>query len=173
MKALVCLNGKAPGKRLLLRCARESDRVFCADGALHYLLKNGILPDAWLGDLDSVSPDDRAYAERAGLQATVFPVRKDFTDGQLVVRQAIREGADEILLLGAFGGRSDHFLANLRLLYDTVRAGVRITALSEREQIRVETGTVCFEARSGRLVSLLPFTDELTVQKTEGFLYGK
>ena len=130
MKALICLNGDRPEKRLVAQCASECETVICADGALQYLLG-----DLWLGDMDSVSPERLSEAKARGIIPKTYPMQKDYTDGQLAVKEAIASGADELLLLGALGGRSDHLLENMRLLYDACRMGVRAVACSKRERV--------------------------------------
>ncbi|MEZ4581030.1 MAG: hypothetical protein R3A10_05170 [Caldilineaceae bacterium] len=44
------------------------------------------------------------------------PTGKDQTDLELALERAIRDGAPDILLLGALGGRLDQTLANLLIL---------------------------------------------------------
>ena len=69
---------------------------------------------------------------REGKRVLVYPARKDFSDSEAAVREAVRiimdarqkadsipettDVSDEIYLLGATGGRLDHFLANLAVL---------------------------------------------------------
>ena len=97
MKALICLNGDRPEKRLVAQCASECETVICADGALQYLLDANIFPDLWLGDMDSVSPERLSEAKARGIIPKTYPMQKDYTDGQLAVKEAIASGADELL----------------------------------------------------------------------------
>ena len=46
-----------------------------------------------------------------------FSTEKDYTDTELALRRAIDDGADIITIFGATGGRLDHLLANIRILY--------------------------------------------------------
>lgn len=171
MKALICLNGDRPEKRLVAQCASECETVICADGALQYLLDANIFPDLWLGDMDSVSPERLSEAKARGIIPKTYPMQKDYTDGQLAVKEAIASGADELLLLGALGGRSDHLLENMRLLYDACRMGVRAVACSKRERVFLSGDVAEFSEENGRLVSMLPYTDTVTVLRTEGLQY--
>lgn len=66
MKALICLNGDRPEKRLVAQCASECETVICADGALQYLLDAGIFPDLWLGDMDSGASGKAFRSQSAG-----------------------------------------------------------------------------------------------------------
>lgn len=171
MKALVCLNGNWPGKNLIVKCASECEMVICADGALRYLLDSNIYPDLWLGDMDSVPQGTLFEAKAQGIIPKTYPMHKDYTDGQLAVKEAITLGANEIIILGALGGRSDHLFENVRLLYDACRMGIRTIACSERERVFLSGDVAEFSEQNGTLVSMLPYTDTVTVLRTEGLQY--
>ena len=51
------------------------------------------------------------------------PVRKDVTDGELAVDEALRRGAGEVLLAGATGAL-DHTLGHLAILRRLTARGV-------------------------------------------------
>ena len=55
-------------------------------------------------------------SQRQGVQIERHPPAKDQTDLELAIDHALREGAQEIVLLGALGGRLDQTLANLLIL---------------------------------------------------------
>ena len=66
-----------------------------------------------IGDMDSLSDEDRARLEARGCRFVEHPRAKDETDLELALTYAVQEGAREIVILGALGGRLDHLLANL------------------------------------------------------------
>lgn len=119
-KTLVLANGAFPQApaplRLIERWSQGEAgyRLICCDGAVNKLRQHtSVLPDAVIGDLDSVSPGLKAL-----LQGRIhhFP-DQDTNDLTKTFRYLHREqGAQAITLLGASGGREDHFLANLSLL---------------------------------------------------------
>ncbi len=53
-RALVIANGEPPKKQLLQSLAREANLIICADGGANAALKAGIVPQAIVGDLDSI-----------------------------------------------------------------------------------------------------------------------
>jgi len=55
-------------------------------------------------------------------------------DEDLVFEEALEAGAEQIILAGAFGGRSDHVLAHLAQALDMARRGVNILATSGLEE---------------------------------------
>ena len=86
-----------------------------ADGGGRFLAAAGVVPDALVGDFDSLDEAAVAAAGRRGARVVRHPVRKDQTDGELAVDEALREGADELVLAGALGAL-DHVLGHLALL---------------------------------------------------------
>ena len=106
-------------KECVIFCAAECDGlarpigpdalVIAADGGLRHMEKLGIIPDAVLGDFDSLGfcPEG----------ANVFPVEKDDPDAMLAVRLGLRRGCGEFLLYGSLDGpRLDHTVANFQTL---------------------------------------------------------
>ena len=120
MRAIIFANGEftdPQGARDLLRSA---DLVIAADGGTRHALAVGVCPHVIIGDLDSLSPDEQARLEvRAGPASSHivrFSPRKDETDLELALLYAVCEGATEIVVLAALGGRLDQTIANLLLL---------------------------------------------------------
>lgn len=82
------------------------------DGGVSSLFKIGITPKYVIGDFDSFS--HREWLEN--IETKVLPCRKDETDTEVALMEAIRMGYDEINLYGVTGGRLDHFFTVCRLL---------------------------------------------------------
>ena len=88
---------------------KEEDFVIAADGGLVHTNRLGIIPNAVLGDFDSLG-----FAPEG---ANVFPVEKDDTDAMLAVRQGLELGYKEFVLYGSLDGpRLDHTVANFQTL---------------------------------------------------------
>ena len=90
----------------------DGDFVICADGGYDIALSHGIRPDLLLGDFDSTQlplPDD--------IRIVRFSPEKDYTDLDLAIRTAAEEGFSQLTIIGGIGGRLDHTVANLQLLY--------------------------------------------------------
>ena len=116
MRAIIFANGELPNAQEAKDLLCPDDLVIAADGGTRHALAVGVTPHVVIGDLDSLSPDERARAEAAGSQVVRFSPRKDETDLELALLHAAREGATEILILAALGGRLDQTVANLLLL---------------------------------------------------------
>lgn len=166
MKAFVLLNGTPPTNELLSRISK-TDLVVCADGAYDYI-KGFLTPDVLLGDYDSLSEEPTGQAAN---EVLYYPVEKDYTDGQLAVEKAVEMGADEIVIYGALGGRSDHFVSNLSLLYLAKIKGSFATIVSENERIMLVDGEVRLKLPVGTTLSLVPFFERAHILSTEGLKY--
>lgn len=92
----------------------EGARVIAIDAGAQILREAARVPDDVVGDMDSISADTLSWARDAGARVHVHPPRKRDTDAALAL--ALVPAADEVLFVGAGGGRPDHALANLHLL---------------------------------------------------------
>jgi thiamine pyrophosphokinase len=82
-------------------------RVIAADSGMRHAAALGLTPELWTGDFDSVEEGLRAF--HADVPMEIFPPEKDQTDGEIAVDAALKRGARELVLVGAFGGeRADH-----------------------------------------------------------------
>jgi len=91
------------------------DFLIAADGGTHHCLKLGLHPDYVVGDLDSLDEQVLAALKSGGTQIIQYPTRKDYTDLELALQQALHLGATEIIILAALGARWDQTVANLLL----------------------------------------------------------
>lgn len=98
---------------------REGDCVLCADGGWLLAKQAGAKPALVIGDFDSSDAPSDAVVRRV-------PVEKDDADTMLCLKHGLSLGYDDFLIVGGFGGRVDHTLANLQALYYAARRGVSV-----------------------------------------------
>jgi len=151
MRAAVIANGEAPTDAVLREFCGTAEVVVCADGGLRHALAAGIVPDAVVGDLDSVTPELRAEAEGAAFHEDADP---NATDLQKSIDYALALGADEVDVLAAGGGRADHHLANLSVL-TLYRGRARIRLIDDLFEISLVEGSEAIDAPAGTVVSLV------------------
>jgi len=180
MRAVIFVNGIIPNHQAMRRWVREGDDLIAADGGAHHAIAMGLRPRVIVGDLDSVSPELAKELSSQGVELEKYPVAKDKTDLELALERAIRDGAQEIILLGALGGRLDQSLANVLLMANrdwpvTIKL---IDAAESANGIVTEIATVIhggetmtLEAAIGSVVSLLPLSAEVTGITYTGLLY--
>ena len=98
-------------------------RVIAADSGMRHAAALGLTPDLWTGDFDSVEEGLRAF--HADIPMEIFPPEKDQTDGEIAVEAALKRGARELVLVGAFGGeRADHAWLHLAAALRLAESGL-------------------------------------------------
>ena len=148
--------------------------VVAADGGARHAEGLGLRIDRWVGDGDSLPASDLEALRAAGVPITLVAAEKDETDIELALRTAIDAGADDVVILGAFGGaRLDHALANATLLAHPALAGRSAGLLDGGSRVRLIAGPgrLELEGRPGDLVSLVPFGANATGVTTDGLRY--
>jgi thiamine pyrophosphokinase len=148
----------------------EHALVVAADSGLDLALALGRDVDLVVGDLDSVSADALAHARRAGARVEEHPRDKDATDLELALDAVLVAGAERVTVVGAGGGRLDHFLANVALLAAPKYAGVDVVALIGPARVAVVTARrpAAVHGRPGSTVTLLPYGGPCTGVATHG-----
>ena len=116
-KTIILADGAFPEHEIPLGYLRNAEKIICCDGSVDNLLLAGLIPDAIVGDLDSVSVKVKEeYADR------LFPDRDQETnDLTKAVRWCVGENYNDLVILGATGKREDHTLGNISLLAEYAR----------------------------------------------------
>lgn len=172
MRAIIIANGQIQDSDLHRSLVTSADLVVCADGGTDHALALGMQPQVVIGDLDSLDSNLLAQLEAEGCQILVHPTRKDETDLELALHYAIGQGVDEIVILGALGGRIDQTLANVQLLALPELRFVKARILDGRQEVFLIRDEVLIEGQVGDTLSLLPLTAEVTGIYTEGLEYA-
>lgn len=120
---------------------QKEDYIICADRGYAYCSMMNLIPNLVLGDFDSYNGQINPSCEILS-----YPVEKDDTDTMLAVKEAIRRGYHEVIMVGMLGGRLDHTLANIQTVVYAVQHGAsawimdkscRITALHDGQSLGV------------------------------------
>ncbi len=151
VRTLIFANGDAPSQELVNQVHRKGDLIFAADGGARHALACGLMPDAIIGDLDSVDDEIRAAVPEGRFHRVS---RLDITDLEKAVAFALARRSTEVEILGAGGGRSDHALANLSVLV-THRGAAAIRMHDELFEVSLVDGSATIEGPAGTVVSLV------------------
>ena len=110
---------------------RADDFVIYCDSGLKHREGLGAAPDLIVGDFDSHENP------HLPVETIVLPRAKDDTDSVFAVKEALRRGFEEFLLLGAMGARLDHTLANVGILLMLDAANKRAMAVDDYSEMRI------------------------------------
>ena len=166
--AFVFFNGIMDGTNPYYKELLKNEKyIFCADGGLKYALEAGVIPLEIWGDLDSANSLLVEKAVSMGSKIIKFDAKKNFTDGELILSELVKKDFDKIIVLGGLGGRTDHLLTNLNLLFKFDK----VIFLDEREIIfRVDNRTE-IKNHNGKTISFIPMSDIVEEITLTGFEY--
>ena len=166
MSTVILASGEYPRHEAPLRMLREAERIVCCDGAANELCANGLVPDAIIGDLDSLSPGLRA--RHAG--RVIHDPSQDDNDLSKAFHFCLRNNWRDLVILGAGGGREDHLLANISLLADFA-VDARVVMATNHGLLRAFIHSPArLESQPGQQVSIFA-CDPATRATGAGFKY--
>lgn len=153
----------------------KPDCIIGVDKGLEFCYRNHVISDWILGDFDSISKEVIDwYREQQEIPIRQYKPEKDDTDTRLGMELALKLGSDKIFLLGATGGRLDHYMGNLQSLLITAMEEKEGWILDEQNAITVRrAGKICIhkEEQFGKYVSFFSMGDEVTGLSLKGFQY--
>ncbi|MBQ7163780.1 MAG: thiamine diphosphokinase [Clostridia bacterium] len=160
MKGVILLNGEPYSGDI----DTENKFVVCCDGALRWAEGKGVRIDLITGDFDSLG-----YVPEGAVK---FPAEKDQTDGEIALDLLAEKGADEIEIYGGAGRREDHFFGNVGLLIKAKRLGIKAVFITDHTEFYIVDGRAELVGKKGKTVSLVPLTEKLRINNSEGLKYG-
>ncbi len=110
------------------------DYIIYCDSGLYHMEKLKGEPGLIVGDFDS-HPEPHMDVETIKL-----PVEKDDTDTVYAVKEAIRRGYTDFVIIGALGKRFDHTLGNLAILLFLESRNLKGMVLDDYSEITVISG---------------------------------
>ncbi len=168
--AVVLAAGAAPDREQLAPVA-DASLVVAADGGLAIARRFELPIHAVVGDLDSASDEDVAWANEAGAEIMVHSTAKDATDLELAMAHADRSaGIEKIIVFGIGGGRLDHEMGNWAVCCASWRSTVEVhTAGGVATILRSDRNpSIELWGQPGQAVSLIARTGAATGVNASG-----
>lgn len=163
MRAVIAVNGKIEDYADLAGLLRPDDHLIGADGGTLHLLAVERKPNVVVGDLDSLSRDTVDSLVADGVSVERHKPEKDQTDLELALERALEDGADEIVLVGALGGRLDQTLANLLIVAQRDwPVPVRVVEGDQVAEVLRGPGRLVLHGPAGSTVSAIPLSAAVT-----------
>lgn len=152
--------------------SNEVDSWIGADRGALYLAESNISMDIALGDFDSVSNEERQIINKHAKDVLTYSPEKNYTDLEIAIQKVSEHHVDRILLFGVTGGRLDHELMNIQLLYQLLQNNVEARIIDKSNQIEmIESGKYIVESHGYTYISFIAFTNRVEGLTLEGFEY--
>jgi thiamine pyrophosphokinase len=114
---VIVADGSFPRHDIPLSYIRNSARIICCDGSVKNLIYAGYIPEAIVGDMDSLSEElagrfaDRIFTDE----------EQETNDLTKAVTWCKESGFTDLVIVGATGKREDHTLGNISLLTEYIK----------------------------------------------------
>ena len=144
----------------------NEDFIVCADGGYRLCQTMGKLPNVIVGDMDSLGNN-----YNKSIKVVKYNARKNFTDGELAIDYINKLGYKSVNIYGGEGGRPDHIMGNLCLLYKAMKLGIDATIKTNYGDIYIFNMSFSIKTNKNDIISLVPFTDITHIISTEGLEY--
>lgn len=164
--AVILANGDYPTSPQPLEILhRGAPYVACCDGAVNEFVRHGGIPDAIVGDCDSLSDEIRTtYA------CIIHKIdEQEYNDLSKTIKFLMSIGKRSIAILGATGKREDHTLGNISLLIEYMQWGIDVRMYTDHGVFIPCHGDRTFTSTPGQQVSIFSFG--ATGFHAEGLVY--
>ena len=163
--AVIVAGGEFPTTPQPLEVLQSASYVVCCDGAADHYIATGHVPDAIVGDGDSISTANREkYAHMLHVIS-----EQETNDQTKAVRFLMERGKRRIAIVGATGLREDHTIGNISLLIEYARKGCEVCSFTDHGVFIPCNGTTTHKCRKGQQVSIFSITAKDL--SAEGVLY--
>ena len=163
--AVILANGDYPSAPLPLQVLEKAPYVVCCDGGANEYIAKGHLPNAIIGDGDSLSEENRAKY----VSIIHHNPDQETNDQTKAVQFLLAQGKKRIAIVGATGKREDHTIGNISLLMEYMRMGMDVRSYTDYGIFIPCKDTVTFRCRKGQQVSIFNFTAR--GMKSKGLAY--
>jgi thiamine pyrophosphokinase len=169
MRAFIYTGGKIYPEGIIERPG-EDDLVIAADAGYISARELGAQVNILVGDFDSLGGAHTEVPKSA--KKITLPCEKDVTDTQYATELAIKQGAQNIIIVGGLDGRLDHTLSNLALLEALDSEGVRAIITNGQNRVRYIRSTSTLIPRSHyKYLSILCCDESAKGVRVEGCKY--
>ena len=163
--AVILAGGEFPTAKQPLQVLKDAPFVVCCDGAADRYIATGCVPDAIVGDGDSISAENR---EKFAHLLHIIS-EQESNDQTKAVRHLMERGMRRIAIVGATGKREDHTIGNISLLIEYARTGCDVRSFTDHGVFIPCNGTTTHKCRKGQQVSIFSITARDL--SAEGLLY--
>lgn len=172
-RAVIFVNGNLSDLSQAQDIITDEDYLIAADGGVKYILKLGLMPNAVIGDFDSISPALQKKLLQKNIELIKHPRKKDETDFELALQLTLKRKFNKIIIFGILGDRIDHLLANIFLItkMQIENPLIKIKIIEGNKEIFVLNKKIIINGKIGDEVSIIPISEKLENIVTVGLEY--
>ena len=130
----------------------SEDYVIFCDSGLKHMQKLAVKPSLIVGDFDSHENP------KLDIETIVLPCEKDDTDTVFAVKEAIKRGYTDFLLIGVIGARLDHTLGNVYILEYLDELGLKGKIIDDYSEMALVSREAAYIEDSYAFFSLINIT---------------
>ena len=120
-------NGEYPTRKEVLEIINSAPLTVCCDGAADDFIARGGVPDIIIGDMDSLSDENKArYSD-----IIIHNPDQETNDQTKAVQYLLSRGITRIAIVGATGRREDHTIANIALTAEYMAMGAEVVSYTD------------------------------------------
>ena len=136
------------------RTLKDGDFIVFCDSGLKHMSGLEVKPSLIVGDFDS---HENPHLD---IETIILPCEKDDTDTVFAVKEAIKRGYTEFLLIGVIGARLDHTLGNLYILEYLDELGLKGKIIDDYSEMELVSRKPAYIEDSFAFFSLINITGE-------------
>ena len=164
VETVVLANGNYPTHPIAVAILNQCKHLVSCDGATNKLVESGRIPDAIVGDCDSLSDKNKEL-----FAPIIHHVKEQETnDLTKAINFCVSNGWKNITILGATGKREDHTIGNISLLCEYMQIA-EVNMVTNYGVFTAIDQPSIFKSYEGQQVSL--FCLDQKPISTEGLMY--
>jgi thiamine pyrophosphokinase len=160
-KCIILANGKPPQKSVINYLKRKNfNTLICADGGSNSAKQLNLIPDFIIGDLDSSKKSTLNYYRE---KSRIIKIkRQNDTDVEKCLKFAIKNKAEEVILLGVTGDRLDHTFCNLGIVLKFFNK-IKLNIIAENSFLTAYKNKVILKTVPGEIISIYGFNSKTKI----------
>lgn len=151
-------NGSFPNHPIPLEILKNAITIICCDGAANELIARNIIPTIIIGDMDSISQENKLKYKDIIIQID----DQETNDQTKAIEWAINNGYSDVVILGSTGKREDHTIGNISLLCNYAKR-IKVCSVSDNGIFTPILESKIFESTVDQQISIFSLNPETKI----------
>ena len=163
---VIVADGTFPRHDIPLKYLKDAERIICCDGSAENLIKSGYIPDAIVGDMDSLN-DSIAGRFHDRIFRDTDQETNDLTKAVVWCKE---RGYNELVIVGATGKREDHTIGNISLLTEYI-TDLNVKMITDTGILMALTESTSIQSFPGQQISIFSIDPDTEIT-SQGLRYA-